>query len=60
MCNIDFEYDRTWKNDDGQTFYGVDDEDTGTTEWYDGSGGLDSVTDTPSEDEQTAHDEGWI
>ena len=32
---------------DGQKFFGFDDEETGTTAWYDEDGNLDSVTDTP-------------
>ena len=54
MCNMD--YDRTWTNEtDGQEFYGVDNED-GTTTWYDEDGCLDSVTDTPTDEEQDMND----
>lgn len=42
------DYDRIDVNDsDGQVFYGYDDEDTGTTTWYDKDGGLDCITPTP-------------
>ena len=44
------DYDRTSTNDDdGKTFYGYDDDD-GKTAWYDEDGNLDSVTDTPYDD----------
>jgi hypothetical protein len=46
------DYDRTTENEsDGQTFYGYDDEEAGTTDWYTEDGILDSTTDTPSDDE---------
>ena len=49
---IDNNYDRVHINeDDGQTFYGYDDEETGRTDWYKEDGTLDSVTDTPSDDD---------
>lgn len=44
-------YDRIDVNDsDGQVFYGYDRED-GSTVWYDSNNNLDSVTETPSDDE---------
>ena len=43
-------YDRISINDDGSKFYGFDDEETGTTIWYDEEGNCDSVTETPSND----------
>lgn len=46
------DYDRFERNEsDGQGFYGYDDEETGTTEWYTEDGVLDSVTETPADDE---------
>ena len=54
------DYDRTWKDDDGRTYYGYDDDDGEHTDWYDENGNLDARTDTPSDDEQTANDEGWL
>ena len=39
--------DRESTNADGSKFFGFDDEETGTTAWYDEDGNLDSVTDTP-------------
>jgi hypothetical protein len=53
-------YNRTWQNEDGSIFYGFDDPSTKTTDWYDKNGYLDSTTDTPSDDEQTANNEGWL
>lgn len=45
-------YDRVSINEsDGQTFYGYDDVETGTTDWYDSNNNLDSITDTPSDDD---------
>lgn len=54
------EPDRRWRNNnsDGKTYYGFDNGD-GKTSWYDANGHLDSVTDTPSYDEQMANDEGY-
>ena len=47
-------YDRIDRNEsDGMTFYGYDSDD-GTTSWYDETGILNSVTETPSDD-----DIGW-
>ena len=44
--------DRIEKNDsDGQKFYGYDDKKTGTTDWYDKDGHLDSSTPTPKKDD---------
>ncbi len=51
-------YDRIWRNKDGSVFYGYDDED-GTTTWYDPNGNLDSITDTPDEDEQEMNEAGY-
>lgn len=48
-------YDRTWRTDDGQLLYGVDNED-GTTDWYDDYNNPEGTTDTPSEDEQDEND----
>lgn len=50
MC-FSKDYDRIRRNSDGQKFYGFDDDD-GKTDWYDGDGFLDCVTDTPTEDEE--------
>lgn len=45
-------YDRTHTNaDDGQVFYGYDDRETGTTDWYTKDNSLDSVTLTPTDDD---------
>lgn len=51
---------RTWRNNstDGQVFYGYDSDD-GTTDWYDRNGHLDSVTRTPTDDEQDQNDAGY-
>lgn len=49
------DYDRIRRNSDGQKFYGFDDDD-GKTDWYDDDGFLDSVTDTPSSDDEEM---GW-
>ena len=55
-----FDFDRTWKNNsDGQTFYGKDDKERGTTDWYGKDGTLDSVTKTPKSWEQDMNDEGY-
>lgn len=44
------DWDREYTNeDDGMHFYGYDD-DNGKTTWYDDSGNLDCVTDTPDDD----------
>lgn len=46
------DYDRTHTNDDdGQVFYGYDDSDSGTTDWYTKENTLDSTTPTPSDDD---------
>ncbi|MFD2446694.1 hypothetical protein ACFSO7_22400 [Bacillus sp. CGMCC 1.16607] len=46
------DYDRIDVNDDdGQTFYGYDNED-GTTDWYTEDGTLDSNTETPDDDDE--------
>ncbi|MCR5105487.1 MAG: hypothetical protein K6B68_13720 [Eubacterium sp.] len=50
--------DRTWRNKDGEVFYGYDD-GQGKTVWYDKNNNLDSQTDTPSDDEQAQNDEGY-
>ena len=42
--------DRTSTNDDGSKFYGFDDEETGTTTWYDEDGNTDCVTETPCDE----------
>lgn len=45
------DYDRVDQNEsDGKVFYGYDTED-GKTTWYDENNILDSVTDTPDDDE---------
>lgn len=56
----DDDYDRTWSNNDtdGETYYGYDDED-GNTTWYDSDGNLDSISPTPSDDEQEQNDAGY-
>ena len=41
--------DRVSENEDGSRFYGFDDEETGTTTWYDEDGNCDSITDIPRE-----------
>ena len=44
-------YDRIDRNEsDGNIFYGYDDDD-GTTTWYDSDNNLDSITDTPDDDD---------
>ena len=60
MGTFDRTPDRRWRNNDsdGSIFYGFDTDD-GKTEWYDSKGILDSVTETPSYDEQMANDEGY-
>ncbi|MEH7076222.1 hypothetical protein [Neobacillus drentensis] len=46
------DYDRTTQNEsDGQVFYGYDDKETGTTDWYTKDDILDSTTSTPSDDD---------
>ena len=57
MYDFDREPDRTWKNSDGELFYGFDSDD-GKTSWYDEDGNIDSVSTTPSEIEQSIND-GW-
>ena len=52
-------YDRTWQNEDGSTYYGVDDGE-GRTDWYNEDGDLDSYSDTPSDDEQEMNDAGYF
>jgi hypothetical protein len=45
--------DRTYQNEsDGQKFYGYDDKEDGTTTWYTEDGHLDSMTRTPSDDDE--------
>lgn len=51
--------DRTWQNEDGSTYYGVDDGE-GRTDWYNEDGDLDSYSDTPSDDEQEMNDAGYF
>ncbi len=52
--------DRIWHNDDGSKSYGFDNDD-GTTDWYDSNGYLDTVTDTPDDDEQLMNDySSWL
>lgn len=47
------DYDRVTENkDDGQVFYGYDDKDTGTTDWYTSNNMLDSTTTTPEDDDE--------
>ena len=41
--------DRIAENEDGSRFYGFDDEETGTTTWYDEDGNCDSTTEIPRE-----------
>lgn len=44
--------DRVEKNSsDGQTFYGYDDKERGTTDWYDKDGNLDSTSKTPYDED---------
>ncbi len=38
-------YDRISANEDGSHFYGFDNEESGTTIWYDEEGNCDSTTD---------------
>ncbi len=57
--NYGDEPDRTWRNSsDGEVFYGFDSDD-GKTAWYDKYGNIDSITDTPTDDEQSQNDEGY-
>ena len=45
------DYDRTTQNEsDGQKFYGYDDKETGTTDWYTENNSLDSSTNTPDDE----------
>lgn len=49
MCNKD--YDRMERNEsDGKIFYGYDLDD-GKTSWYDEDGILDSITETPDDED---------
>lgn len=49
MGSLEKEPDRISINDsDGQTFYGYDDPETGTTDWYTQDGSLDTRTSTPA------------
>lgn len=41
--------DRIAENEDGSQFCGFDDEETGTTTWYDEDGNCDSTTEIPRE-----------
>lgn len=51
MGFFDRDADRISVNDsDGQVFYGYDSDDDKTS-WYDSNGKLDSITDTPFDDE---------
>lgn len=52
--------DRIWRNNggDGEVFKGYDDGE-GRTSWYCQDGSLDSVTDTPTDDEQAQNDAGY-
>lgn len=54
-------FDRIWRNNnsDGRVFYGFDDKETGTTDWYDRNGYLDSSTPTPSDAEQDQNNAGY-
>lgn len=46
------DYDRTTQNEsDGQKFYGYDDKESNTTDWYTENDMLDSTTRTPSDGE---------
>ncbi len=45
-------YDRIDKNEsDGQIFYGYDDKERGTTDWYTVDGFLDCTTPTPTDED---------
>ena len=49
--DMNLDYDRTSTNEsDGMVFYGQDN-DNGTTDWYDEHGNLDSYTTTPTNSE---------
>ena len=51
--NADFWNDPDWMSTnetDGEKFYGYDDGE-GRTAWYDSDGNLDSLTNTPSDDD---------
>lgn len=50
-----YQYDRTWRGDDGVLYYGIDQED-GTTDWYNEDGDPEGTMDTPTEDEQDEND----
>lgn len=44
--------DRVDRNkSDGRTFFGFDDKKSGTTDWYDKDGNLDSYSKTPNDDD---------
>ena len=44
-------YDRVEVNEsDGQVFYGYDDEEIGTTSWYDSDNNIDCITETPDDE----------
>ncbi|MEK4297455.1 hypothetical protein [Paenibacillus sp. FSL R5-0914] len=46
------DYDRTSTNEsDGQNFFGYDDKESGTTDWYTEDGTLDCQTNTPCDDD---------
>ncbi len=60
QINVNEDYDRQRTDKDGTCYYGYDDEEDGTTAWYDGNGYLDSVSETPDEFEQIANEEGWL
>lgn len=47
----DDDYDRVEYDSDGRAFYGFDSEEANTTDWYTEDGCLDSVTRTPSDDD---------
>lgn len=54
MINID-EFDRIDTNPENKgTYYGIDCDD-GTTMWYDESGNIDSITETPEFDDDYQH-----
>ena len=58
--NVNENYNRVWVQLDGIVLYGYDDPEDNTTTWYDSSGYLDSVSETPDDYEQTANEEGWL
>ena len=45
------ECDREKTDEDGRKYYGHDEEESGTTTWYDESGTCDCNTDTPDDDD---------